>query len=91
MLFFCLLLIQVKIYIDGTKKISMDSGEQRREVIYGKSPPKKVNIDDICPPKQTCESCSQLRCGFSNFGGCFDISTIASNINYTGLPQRQCG
>ncbi|KAK0161719.1 hypothetical protein PV327_008137 [Microctonus hyperodae] len=76
---------------DGTRKISMDSGEDRREVIYGKSPPKKVNIDDICPPKQTCESCSQLRCGFSNFGGCFDISTIASSINYTGLPQRQCG
>ncbi|XP_014299177.1 uncharacterized protein LOC103574426 [Microplitis demolitor] len=74
---------------DGTKRVSMDSGELRREVVYGERPPKKVDIHDICPPQLSCDNCPQNKCGFSDFGGCFDIRPLATHDNYTGLPPRQ--
>ncbi|KAG8039221.1 hypothetical protein G9C98_003528 [Cotesia typhae] len=74
---------------DGTKRVSMDSGELRREVVYGERPPKKVDIHDICPPQLSCDNCPQNKCGFSDFGGCFDIRQLVSDVNYTGLSPRQ--
>lgn len=61
------------------------------EIIYGISPPKKVDVDDICPPPQNCDSCPSIKCGYSGYDSCFDITPLVSNFNYTGLPPRQLG
>lgn len=76
---------------DGVKKISMGSEGigANHEIVYGISPPKKVDVDDICPPPQNCDSCPSIKCGYSGYDSCFDITPLVSNFNYTGLPPRQ--
>ncbi|XP_034935494.1 uncharacterized protein [Chelonus insularis] len=59
------------------------------EVVYGKPAPPRVDLDDLCPAKP-CNTCPELQCGFSDFGGCFEIKELKSTANYTGLPPRQC-
>lgn len=89
-------IIYLTIFIDGTRKVSMGSsisteGGTNHEIVYGIRPPKKVDIDDICPPQRNCDSCPSIKCGYSGYSGCFDITPLVSNINYTGLPPRQVG
>ncbi|XP_024944427.1 uncharacterized protein LOC107271414 isoform X2 [Cephus cinctus] len=70
--------------VEAMKKIN---GVQQ-EVFYGERPPAKVDLQDICPPQQSCEACPNLKCTFSDFGGKLDIRPLNSKFNYTGLPPR---
>ncbi|XP_011314622.1 uncharacterized protein [Fopius arisanus] len=74
----------------GTRRIGMGytDGRERHEVLYGASAPEKIDLSDLCPPQQKCESCPSVKCGYSGSGGCFDITRLVSNITYTGLPPR---
>ena len=76
---------------DGKKKVNMGNYGSQPGVAYGARAPPKIDLDELCPPQQNCNDCPHIKCGFSDFGGSFDVKPLVGNINYTGLPVRLAG
>lgn len=76
---------------DGKKKLNLVNHESQQGVAYGTRAPPKVDLDELCPPQQSCDDCPHIKCGFSDYGGRFDVKPLAADILFAGLPLRLAG
>lgn len=66
--------------------------------IYGKRPPEKVSLDDLCPAPNVCPECphpKDFKCkdaavSLFDLVGHLDIRPLG-NASYPGLPNRSLG
>ncbi|XP_043280987.1 uncharacterized protein [Venturia canescens] len=74
---------------DSKRKINAANYGSQYEVTYGARAPPKVDYEELCPRQQNCDDCPHIKCGFSDYGGRFDVKPLYfPNVTYTGLPPR---
>lgn len=63
---------------------------KQQHVVYGEPMPQNIDLEELCPPQETCPTCPTMKCLYTDIDGYVNVQPLR-NVNFTGLPSRLVG
>ncbi|XP_035720622.1 gliomedin-like isoform X1 [Vespa mandarinia] len=72
---------------DDMKNMDRFKLNKQQHVVYGEPMPQNIDLEELCPPQETCPTCPIMKCLYTDIDGYVNVQPLR-NVNFTGLPSR---